>query len=644
MTTRATHQVISGLVLGVTLLVGVLFIGQRPTRVQAQAPIIPIATISPASLSANLCESQCLRETVTIQLPPRVEPVINQMDVVFILDISGSMRNVLDTVTEESSNIADSLRAFVDDTRFAVGVFSDYVDVPWDLPVDFTTNLSTLNTGLRGIDLKRGGDDDESYGRALWESDQLAWREDTVKIIVLFTDAEPHDPDKGRDGLPGTADDIQMSSVLASLKAHGIRVITIKSGGGSGTTSALQTVANGTDGSYFAISNISDLQATVTRAISDELAELRLTFHVKDSTHSGWFTQDPGSFNYPENSAPIDVVLEFCPANFELSRGTYNIDLLLQELTTTYGTLPATVNYAPVCNALLIPDTAEDAGDGCATAPFWQSPSIVIRYGADGGTTSQPIRPDYPHSVYVSVKNNGFEAANGVRVTLRQADGLLSDTWSDLGQQTINIPVGETIWAGPFAWTPTSTTIALSAIAQSDAIPLRSDLSYYCDSQQAQFRQTILPLDNFSLNSNTPAGLLPLTPLQTNQGLKINTDGLSADGFIGWESADGQSKTATNRDRTLTIGASDNATQMLFSTNLFHQFSVMIMEGREVVQGADIIVQPQSRQLSGDNSTIISDAAPSFIPPIELLYGLIGVLTGIVVIVAIFTLVKRKAE
>ena len=638
------HKVVSGLLLGVAFLAGVLFIGQHPARVQAQAPI-PIATISPASLSANLCESQCLRETVTILLPPRSKPAITQMDVIFVLDISGSMGGVMTTVASESFDIAAELQSLVSDTRFAAGALSNDRRIAWDLTVDFTTDLDLLNRGLNGLNVTSIGDIDEATTLALHESGNLGWRPNAAKILVLFTDEPINPDDPGADMLFGTADDLELTAVLADLKATGVRVIGINSGSDSDATRDLQTVAVGTDGSYFGLTSIGDLRSTVTRAISEELGELRLTFHVEDTAQDGWFTQDPGSFDYPETGAPVEVVLEFCPGNFNLSRGVYNINLLLQESTTTYAELPIKVNYSPVCNALLIPDTPADTGNDCMTAPFWQSPGIVIRYGADGGTTSQPVRPDYPHSVYVSVKNTGFEDASGVLVTLRQADGLLSDGWTNLGQQTTDIPVGQTVWVGPFAWMPTSSTVALGATAESAEVPLRPDEPYYCDSQQAQLRQTILPLDNFSLNPSAPAGLFELTALQPDQSMSISTDGLSAGGFIGWVSSDGQSTNAQPGDGTLIMSQSDNARKLVFSNALFQRFSLMILQGREIIQGADITVQPQARSLgSSGDGTVITEYNPSFAPPNELLVILIGVLVVVVVVAILFTVLKKKQE
>lgn len=629
MTQRTIHKVWFGLMVGVTLLAGVLLTGQHPARVQAQAPA-PVATVQPSSLTANLCESQCLTETVTITLPPRDEPTINSMDVVFLLDISSSMDDVLSTVTNESSNIAEGLRTLVADTRFSVGVFSDYDDVPWALPVAFTTDLSQLNRGLRGIRLEHGGDTRESYTRGLWEVGQLAWRENAVKIVVLFTDAPPHRSDRGRDGRTGTADDLDYTTVLGELADANIRVIAIDSGS---VGSELREAGTRTDGAYFVLSRVSDIPAQVISSIGDELAELRLSFFVEDDAQDGWYTQLPANFAYPDDGTPIQVRLTFCPAEHDLSRGTYTSNLMLMETSTTYITIPSTVNYSPVCNALLIPDTADDTGVGCIDAPFWQSPSIIIRYAADGGTTSQPVRAGYPHAVYISVKNNGFEDATDVTVTLRQADALLSDAMTFIGQQQVDIPVGETALVGPFEWTPDTSTVALSATAESAEVPL-SDEPYNCAAQHAQRREITLALDNFTLNPPLTVGLLDLADLGAGGDLSISTAGITDGGFVGWISA--TDETRADSGRSLVVRAEDNATKLMFSSDSARSIGVSVTRGDDIIQGADVVVQPVQRLVSDGSSTVLpSDYQPSFAPPAEWLIPIILIL-GIGVLIAFF--------
>jgi hypothetical protein len=610
--------------LGVALLAGVLLTGQHPARVQAQAPD-PVATVQPASLRANLCEQQCLTETITIQLHPRDESVIDAMDVVFLLDISSSMDDVLSTVTSESSNIAEGLRTLITDTRFAVGVFSDYDDVPWNLPVNFTSELGTLNRGLRGIRLERGGDTRESYTRALWEVGQLGWRDEAVKIVVLFTDAPPHRTDRGRDGRTGTSDDLTYRTVLSGLKDMGVRVIGIDSGSAG---AELREAGTATDGAYFVLSRVSDIPSQVITSISDELAELRLSFYVEDNAQDGWYTQLPANFAYPDDGNPVQVTISFCPAEHNLPRGTYTSNLMLMEATTSFVTIPSTITYSPVCNALLIPDTATDTGEDCTAAPFWQSPAIIIRYTADGGTTSQPVRAGYPHSVYVSVKNNGFENANAVSVTLREADGLLSEIWTDIGQQMTDIPIGQTVLIGPFDWTPTSSTVALGATAESAAVPL-TDEPYYCASQHAQRRETVLPLDNFTLNPPLPTGLLDIAGLRVEGNLSVSTGGVSDGGFVGWVSPNTEER--ADSGRTLTIRSSDNATKLVFSTDIARRFGLGVTRGSDTVQGADVIVEPAQRTLSS-NGTVLTEYKPTFTPPNELLIPIILILgLGIVI-------------
>jgi len=108
----------------------------------------------------------------------------NLADVVFVLDISGSMGNEINAVRENIGEFADSLLAKGFDYQIGVITFSTTVDNIWDL----TDDIEQIKHNLSGINLWGGTEDSPS---ALWEATQLSFRSGSRRTIIWITD-EPY--------------------------------------------------------------------------------------------------------------------------------------------------------------------------------------------------------------------------------------------------------------------------------------------------------------------------------------------------------------------------------------------------------------------------------------------------------------------
>lgn len=184
------------------------------------------------------------RDTFRVQVdlanaPPSLEP----LDVVLLFDATGSMGNIIDTVRENALDIMHGIRGVYENSNFGVVALYDYRPQfqPWRLYQDITADTGAVAAGLRSIVLDGGGDWPEAYSRGLYETRFLAWRKDARKYIILFGDAPAHDPtfygkdygiDPGRDGIPGTADDLHLKDVVAQIAGEKIAVIAVYDKGG----------------------------------------------------------------------------------------------------------------------------------------------------------------------------------------------------------------------------------------------------------------------------------------------------------------------------------------------------------------------------------------------------------------------------
>ncbi|GAG34105.1 unnamed protein product, partial [marine sediment metagenome] len=196
--------------------------------------------------TVEICGGQCVEEEITFEAG---DLRINRVDVVFLIDASGSMGDEIDEVQDQSAEIMESVRALVSDSAFGVASFVDYAeftdskydstygtgdDYPYRLDQDVTKDTEDIRAALNRIELLYGDDMPESYSRALWEMQFLDWRKNSKRIVILFGDAHPHDRtffdvdygvDPGRDEIEGTEDDLVFEDAVRDLVDERITVI-----------------------------------------------------------------------------------------------------------------------------------------------------------------------------------------------------------------------------------------------------------------------------------------------------------------------------------------------------------------------------------------------------------------------------------
>lgn len=485
-----------------------------PVPVTAQDNNAP-ARITPLQMEARLCEQQCLRQPVEVSLENLPSPSYQRVDVLFLFDVTGSMRGEVAEAQREGARIARDIQALVPSSRFALGQFADYnipSAVPWELIQAFTPQADQIIAGINELTIVSGGDTPESSTRALYEASQLGWRADATRLVVLFTDAPPHETDQETG--------VTFSGVLQTLAANDIRILAIDSSGPG--IQALRRASEETDGRYFALGETANLGTTVVNRIEEEVEEERqrnqLRWVAQAPGSSAWVTSDPQRLDYPQDGTlNASATLEFCPADYNLQRGDYNFDVQLQNERQQFGSVAMNVAYSPKCVDLFVPDNAADDGDACSDARaevFWESPSIVVRQNPDGGATFQYPRPGTENYVYVSVQNIGLEPAESAEMVLYASPRVIvadyPADWREIARESFTLPPGETVRLGPFPWQPSGVPVSLRVEVTDvrDDVEERNDIA--CDSNIAQMNRLPLQLEHYSL---VPAELAAFYPL-----------------------------------------------------------------------------------------------------------------------------------
>jgi SdrD B-like domain/von Willebrand factor type A domain/GDSL-like Lipase/Acylhydrolase/PKD domain len=199
-------------------------------------------------------------------------PTASSLDLVFVIDTTGSMRPTIQAVKELTQTLVDLLEAKTRSFRVALVTYRDqpaHTGIPTDYAsrVDqpFTTDTAAIRDALSAMVAEGGGDPPESVYSGLETALSLPWRPGVKKVIVQIGDAPPHDPEP------------VSNLTLADIVSHALAVdpvgaypVDVSGSGALGP--AMTTLANKTGGTV-SESTSADIVPTLATTISDALAK-----------------------------------------------------------------------------------------------------------------------------------------------------------------------------------------------------------------------------------------------------------------------------------------------------------------------------------------------------------------------------------
>ncbi|GFE65823.1 VWA domain-containing protein [Litoreibacter roseus] len=234
-------------------------------------------SIDPESFSATLevGESTTIEKTVTIDAG---RPDSARLDVMFLVDTTGSMGGVIGSVRTNASAILSELSGF-GDVQFGVAEYRDIFDsTTYRVAADLTDDTADVQTGINSLFASGGNDEPEfNMGGLTLTAEDTAWRDDSTRIVVWFGDAPGHDP-RIFDGTTYTE-----AGALAALAAEDIIVHAVDSSRLDSTGQATR-ITDATGGEIF---DVASSGAGVADAIIDAIDTTFDTYSTVDLALSG---------------------------------------------------------------------------------------------------------------------------------------------------------------------------------------------------------------------------------------------------------------------------------------------------------------------------------------------------------------------
>ena len=164
------------------------------------------------------------KSAVEITLSPTQARKQAQLDLVFLIDATGSMADEINKLKASLADIAREVSRLPSqpDLCFGMVAYRDKGDAFLLRSHDFTDDLNAFQGVLNALQAAGGGDTPEAMNEALHETvHQLSWRGDgTTRLVVLLADAPPHldydGPQYDNDMLAALGKGIKIFSVGAS--------------------------------------------------------------------------------------------------------------------------------------------------------------------------------------------------------------------------------------------------------------------------------------------------------------------------------------------------------------------------------------------------------------------------------------------
>ncbi len=221
---------------------------------------------------------------------PLITTIANRqqhIEVVFVLDTTGSMSGLIDAAKEKIWSIASNMASAESAPEISMGLvaYRDRGDAYVTRTVDLSSDLDSVYATLMDFKAAGGGDGPESVNQALDDAlNKISWSRDqnSYKVIFIVGDAPPH---------MDYQDDVKYPLTLSRARARGIVVNSIQSGSNNATTHQWKQIAQLGSGQYFQVEQSGNAVAITTpydkkiARLSKQLDDTRLYYGDKEEKH-----------------------------------------------------------------------------------------------------------------------------------------------------------------------------------------------------------------------------------------------------------------------------------------------------------------------------------------------------------------------
>eukprot|EP01084_Bolivina_argentea_P138899 244430_1 len=210
-----------------------------------------------------------------------------EVDLVFCLDVTGSMQNEINASKQSIKHIVETIKN--DENAYIRFGYVAYIQESTFLTKThpFTSNVKKMEQTLSLYNANGGGDSPEAVAAGLNESLQVHindFRENAVKIIVLITDAAPHGVGCSGDRIPNGNPNVDLIKLANTMRKKGILLYIIGCEpdlSDDRARNVYRALCKITFGKYIGIIDEHLIAPIIIKSVSEEINMKMLQYHVE---------------------------------------------------------------------------------------------------------------------------------------------------------------------------------------------------------------------------------------------------------------------------------------------------------------------------------------------------------------------------
>ena len=152
--------------------------------------------------------------------------MLRRLDLVFCVDLTGSIGGLIASARAHIGRILDALRAELkDDLRVGLVGYRDHSDGPKLLQVEsLTTDVEKVRKAINDAKVDGGGDAPEAVFAGLVKCLELPWAQGSYRVVILIGDAPPHSVGAPGDSYKVDPTGLTLDDVANRMETEGLFV------------------------------------------------------------------------------------------------------------------------------------------------------------------------------------------------------------------------------------------------------------------------------------------------------------------------------------------------------------------------------------------------------------------------------------
>ena len=199
------------------------------------------------------------------------------VDIVFVIDTTGSMREEIDGVINTCIAFANKLRANNRDFRLGLVAFGDEIRVVRNTDKRLTADADEFKSWVTELNADGGDDEPEIALDGLEQATTMQFRDTAQKVLILITDAPPHEQGDGT-----TFSHVSPTTLPATLHKEGFVVYAV-----AYNHPDYHAIVTTTGGKFYELTPGADFTNIIDEIGGDIAKQYRLTYKSPRASYDG---------------------------------------------------------------------------------------------------------------------------------------------------------------------------------------------------------------------------------------------------------------------------------------------------------------------------------------------------------------------